>query len=804
VAVGGLAIAHSTGQGQELTPGSSSSLLDTIALVPSPSPSPSPAAQAFSAKVTTPATSECDERCRTIWGLGAYGDWDRKCTQEKCSACAECTSETAPTPLDLCRRRYENAIAAFPPLETDREARLRGDKSLDAGNVPHMLFVHIGKTCGDTVIAALNHNKRKIISLDMAEQEDEVTNRILAKYKADVREPFDMVHVHPVRPEVLANVQNVIIPMRDPVDRLISAYNSAACKADGVEDRICERKAPPHWHADEDEFEEFEDVSESEALRVERLNMPPRKGLGPVPAVGGLIMQCFPNVTAFGEGIDDDTECGRVARDMIGLGETDAGAGHVGKGDCYYLGGLLEQLRTKRIHLIHTDQCGVDIATIPQWLGLKGDNSQFEPTPDRHQGDYPHHYDTVSARARTRLEHHLRHEYALQAEIRRLANATEAAEADAAPDEPKEGCVSTGSSAKVTDKWCTANCAAGNCPPEMCVCAGDAAKRRALEAEEAEAAATAAKAAEEQQIAAAAAAKAQAEAIEEAQKQQAEFEKMEAEKAAKAKEEEAAREAQRAQDEEAEAQRRAEEEAQREKDAMAKAAADEATAEMDEAERQAAEAAARAKAKAAAAAANETRAADLAHDQVREDGWHPEDAGLPAWAPAPEGSQDGAVGDNCWLACGKKAGKCFDEETGKGFCGKKGVWSGSCCRAGAVGAEHAPECGFGATSSRGCSMNHCCIDDASQALRKKKREEGIARRRREEAEREEAEERAREAEREARKHGRTYGRKEGKERAIEVERRKKREERRKERREERRHGHGHGHGKPRAAQVSIS
>ena len=176
----------------------------------------------------------------------------------------------------------------------------------------------------------------------------------------------------------------------------------------------------------------------------------------------------------------------------------------------------------------------------------------------------------------------------------------------------------------------------------------------------------------------------------------------------------------------------------------------------------------------------------MAHDQVREDGWHPEDAGLPAWAPAPEGSQDGAVGDNCWLACGKKAGKCFDQETGKGFCGKKGVWSGSCCRAGAVGADHAPECGFGATSSRGCSMNHCCIDDASQALRKKKREEGIARRRREEAEREERE-------KEARKHGRTYGRKERKERGI---------ARREERRKRHGHGHGHGHGKPRAPQVS--
>jgi hypothetical protein len=627
--VGGLAIAHSTGQVQELIHGSSS-LLDTIALVPSPSPG---SQQGLAVK--TPAMSECDERCRTIWGLGAYGDWDEKCAHERCSACTECTDDAAPTPLDLCKRRYDNAIAAFPTLETDREARLRGDKSLNAADIPHVLFVHIGKTCGDTVIAALNHNKRKIMSLDMAEQqgEEEVTNKVLATYKATVREPFDMVHVHPVRAEVLANVQNVLIPMRDPVDRLISAYNSAACKADGVEDHICERKAPPHSRQEADEFEEFEDVSESEALRVERLNLPPRKGLGPVPAVGGLIMQCFPNVTAFGEGIDDDTECGRVARDMIGLGETDAGAGHVGKGDCYYIGGVLELLQTKRIHLIHTEQCGVDIGTIPQWLGLKGDNSQFEATPDRHQGDYPHHYDTVSPRARTRLEHHLQHEYALQAAIRRLANVTET---DA---EPKEGCVSTGSSAKVSDKWCTANCGAGNCPPLMCVCAGDAAKKRALEEEVAAAEATAAKAAEDQQIAAAAAAEAQEAAIAEAKKQQAEFEKIEEEKAAAAKEEEAARAVQRAKDEEAEAERRVAADLDREKDAMAKAAADEATAEMDEAERKAAEGARRAKEAATAAAAKETKSADMAHDAVREDGWHPEDAGLPEYAPAPNGTQ---------------------------------------------------------------------------------------------------------------------------------------------------------------------
>ena len=66
-----------------------------------------------------------------------------------------------------------------------------------------------------------------------------------------------------------------------------------------------------------------------------------------------------------------------------------------------------------------------------------------------------------------------------------------------------------------------------------------------------------------------------------------------------------------------------------------------------------------------------------------------------------------------------------------------GEWSGSCCRTGAVGESHAPECGFGATSSRGCSMDHCCIDDVANAERKEKRKEGIAAKRREEAQEEE-------------------------------------------------------------------
>ena len=74
----------------------------------------------------------------------------------------------------------------------------------------------------------------------------------------------------------------------------------------------------------------------------------------------------------------------------------------------------------------------------------------------------------------------------------------------------------------------------------------------------------------------------------------------------------------------------------------------------------------------------------------------------------PAGSQGGNPGDDCWTACDKTPGKCFDEKNGKGFCGKAGMWAGSCCRLGAVGELQSPECG-----NRGCNEKHCCVEDAA-------------------------------------------------------------------------------------------
>ena len=82
------------------------------------------------------------------------------------------------------------------------------------------------------------------------------------------------------------------------------------------------------------------------------------------------------------------------------------------------------------------------------------------------------------------------------------------------------------------------------------------------------------------------------------------------------------------------------------------------------------------------------------------------DATAAATGTATAAEERGQAGSDCWDACGKVPGKCFDEKKGKGFCGEPGVWLGSCCRFDAEGALQAPEC-----VERGCAGFHCCVED---------------------------------------------------------------------------------------------
>ena len=346
---------------------------------------------------------KCEEFCYT--GERAQGvAWKTRCLWSGCDDCKECNQmlgqrdESIMTPLEICKERWSAGLTRdFPAATEDGHPDLRGDKCLKRPT-PHLLFIHVGKTCGDTVISALDKNSMKIKSID----------------EHSGRDAYDMVHVHPVRAEVVASMDNILITMRDPVDRLISAYNNAACLAEGVNRDICERTPTKQRNPN---------VS---AMR--------RPGSGPlwnykdpwirdlrIPELGGFVMQCFPNVTVFADHIDDDTACGRIARDMIGPDRADAGVSHVGRGNCYYMGGILQWLPGKRIHIVNTEDCEEGIRRIPKWLGLQGKYSRFEKGESIHQGEFPHHYDQVSPAGRKRLERHLRHEYALRDEIRRIA-----------------------------------------------------------------------------------------------------------------------------------------------------------------------------------------------------------------------------------------------------------------------------------------------------------------------------------------------------------------------------------------------
>merc|ERR1719424_2358139 len=272
-----------------------------------------------------------------------------------------------------CEMQWTRAVAALPALPDDPmpDKEMRGD-SFMAGLPPRVLFVHIGKSCGATVQRAL------------------LTNAELMKLAG--REPFDRVHVHPVRRGVLEAATEVVVVLRDPVERLVSAYNTAACKEDDniTDVKVCLRSPARR------KFQRF---------GFKRLSL----------------LECYPNVTAFADGLDDNTECGKLARGTLRNNEThpESSRGeHVGMSSCFYLGGLSKILSHKRIHLVETKTCDADIAKLPAWLGL---HSSFAVMGEAHVGPFPHHTDKPSDEGLQRLRRHLAHEYAFHDELKRLA-----------------------------------------------------------------------------------------------------------------------------------------------------------------------------------------------------------------------------------------------------------------------------------------------------------------------------------------------------------------------------------------------
>lgn len=126
-------------------------------------------------------------------------------------------------------------------------------------------------------------------------------------FKAN-RVKYAELHTFPMDMDMLAYYETIIIVVRDPLVRFISAYN-------------------------------FQHPN----------------GEDPLPDSNRLLYRCFNNLTDLGERIFEDSECGR-------LGRSDSTT-HMGLGYCSYVGGhevRSNLLKRKNLLVIRADRCEAD------------------------------------------------------------------------------------------------------------------------------------------------------------------------------------------------------------------------------------------------------------------------------------------------------------------------------------------------------------------------------------------------------------------------------------------------------------
>jgi len=305
------------------------------------------------------------------------------------------------SPQEECTRIWRTAMAEQAEREAfglDQWPNLGGGvvSSDVADNWPGPMFnfVHVGKTCGTSVTEFL------------------VSSGL--RYDYGAYGLSDQIHVHPMTNETLGRSPRVLITLRDPVDRVVSAF---------------------YFNRHMRELNEYLLGGEANATTV-------------------LMNECgFDTVDQFAAAVDDTGICGQLVRTALhsDLGEINSAlvvttasndrnrvtaalrwpfiAGHVSRGACFYLGGLLEQIEKKDVYVVETETCDDDARGIPKWLGaeqlvanwtFKRDAGGFEGRENNGSSDEP----PLSDAGRARLRRHLAHETFLYNWLQRAGVAT--------------------------------------------------------------------------------------------------------------------------------------------------------------------------------------------------------------------------------------------------------------------------------------------------------------------------------------------------------------------------------------------
>jgi hypothetical protein len=140
--------------------------------------------------------------------------------------------------------------------------------------------------------------------------------------------------MHPMDHEMVHQFDHILITLRDPFSRTVSAYN------------FCDPRRVEITHATNG----FEGQKE--------------------------FYECFPTVDAYGKEILSNSTCGALAR---------KGIGHLSANTCFYLCGVVDLLMKfkHKVRIIQTESCEVDLNNVLREIGYNISKNMY---------DFPHSF----------------------------------------------------------------------------------------------------------------------------------------------------------------------------------------------------------------------------------------------------------------------------------------------------------------------------------------------------------------------------------------------------------------------------
>lgn len=187
-------------------------------------------------------------------------------------------------------------------------------------------------------------------------------------------ERFVWIHMHPVKHETLNDKTLVVVNVRDPVERLASAFK--------------------HLYTEEGSWRANGYTGPDGAQRI--------------------FFDCFPSLGKFADSLDVNTVCGANARSS--LVNIDLFRKHFNKGLCYYVGGLLDEINAKaliaKVAIVESNSLSADFNKLVNMMGLNSSHlNPDDEVPHTHDNKHAPISTKLTSEQHARLKRHLAFEY---------------------------------------------------------------------------------------------------------------------------------------------------------------------------------------------------------------------------------------------------------------------------------------------------------------------------------------------------------------------------------------------------------